>query len=78
LESQIFVKITGTVSNTGSYIVENAKVTFDDAKGCYPKKSITYRGWPVILGSGEVYLYVGDEQPTLYTGIDEENYIKLR
>ena len=78
LESQIFVKITGTVSNSGSYIVENAKVSFDKTKGCYPKKNITYRGWPVILGSGEVYLYVGDVQPTLYTGIDEENYIKLR
>ena len=78
LESQIFVKITGTVSDTGSYIVENAKVSFDNTNNCYPKKQITWRGWPVILGSGEVYLYVGDVQPTVYTGIDEENFIKLR
>ena len=79
LETQIFVKITGkNVDDVGSYIIENAKISFDEAKGCYPKKPITWRGWPVIVASGEVYLYVGDVQPTVYTHIDEENFIKLR
>ena len=74
--SQIFSKFADNPGN--SYVIENAKVSFDSSKGCYPKKSIKYRGWPVILGSGEVYLYIGPDEPKTYTGIDEENYIKLR
>jgi hypothetical protein len=75
-DNQIFVKITG---NSGNNIIENKNVSFDETQQCYPKKVIGDRGYAVILGNGEVYVYVGENKlNTTYTGIDEENFIKIK
>lgn len=77
-------KITGSTNN---YWHENDYTTntnnqyatptpfIADEQG-YAKRAYTIRGVPVILSTGEVYVYVG-QAPWEYTGINDTDFIKI-
>ena len=85
LESQCsLVKITGSTNN---YWHENDYTTntnnqyatptpFVADENGYAKRAYTIRGVPVILSTGEVYVYVG-QAPWEYTGINDTDFIKI-
>ena len=62
-------------SNTGK---DNCAtpITFKADEHGYAKRSYTIRGVPVILSTGEVYVYVG-EAPWTYTGINDTDFVKI-
>ena len=39
---------------------------------------MTYRGYAMIMRTGEVYVYVGDNAPEVYSGVNDVDYIKIR
>lgn len=79
------VKITGYrdnywhendyTSNTGK---DNSAtpITFIADEHGYAKRTYKIRGVPVILSTGEVYIYVG-QAPWEYTGINDTDFIKI-
>ena len=74
--SNIFVKFTGQPST--NYYHENDKTDYDADNQSFKKKTMTARGYAMITRTGEVYVYVGDNAPEVYSGINDVDYIKIR
>ena len=75
-DAKIFVKLTGNPSQ--NYYHENDKTDYDADKQSFKKKTMTYRGYAMIMRTGEVYVYVGDNAPEVYSGVNDVDYIKIR
>ena len=75
-DSKIFVKLTGKPSQ--NYYHENDKTDYDADNQNFKKKTMTSRGYAMITRTGEVYVYVGDNAPEVYSGINDVDYIKIR
>ena len=73
--SKIFVKFTGNPST--NYYHENDKTDYDANNQGFKKKTMTYRGYAMIMRTGEVYVYVGEEG-VVYSGVNDVDYIKIR
>ena len=74
--SNIFVKFTGQPST--NYYHENDKTDYDAASQSFKKKTMTYRGFAMIMRTGEVYVYVGDQEGVVYSGVNDVDYMKIR